>query len=134
MNPLSRIKNEKSKFFRWHLKFEEFDYEIIHKKGKLNNAESFSWIEIYTKEIQELKNLQDQDLGTLSMYNNPTKYNERDIQDETVIINKSYFSPKKSKLKAQYWERSHWIRTLNFQFQFRKDPWIISSIELWLVL
>lgn len=40
---LFNCKDPSSKLIRWRLKLEEFDYEIVHKKGKMNcNADSLS--------------------------------------------------------------------------------------------
>lgn len=50
------VKNPSSRLFRWKIKLAEYDYEIIHKKGKLNlNADALSRIklpETAEKEIQ----------------------------------------------------------------------------------
>lgn len=44
---LFSLKEPNSKLVRWRLKLEEYDYEIIYKKGKLNkNADALSRVEI----------------------------------------------------------------------------------------
>jgi hypothetical protein len=44
---LFNLKEPNSKLVRWRLKLEEYDYEILYKKGKLNtNADALSRIEI----------------------------------------------------------------------------------------
>lgn len=46
---LMNLKEPNSKLVRWRLKLEEFDYEIIYKKGKYNtNADALSRIQINT--------------------------------------------------------------------------------------
>ena len=48
---LFSLKEPNSKLMRWRLKLEEYDYEIIYKKGKLNsNADALSRVEIHAKE------------------------------------------------------------------------------------
>ena len=42
-----KLKEPNSKLVRWRLKLEEYDYEIIYKKGKYNtNADALSRIQI----------------------------------------------------------------------------------------
>lgn len=54
---LMSLKEPNSKLIRWRLKLEEFDYEIIYKKGKLNlNADALSRIKL---DPQEEVNLND---------------------------------------------------------------------------
>lgn len=63
------LKEPNSKLFRWRLKLEEFNYDIIYKKGKLNtNADALSRIEIHTKETfwDQLDDI----LGEASQYQN----------------------------------------------------------------
>lgn len=44
---LHSLKQPHSKLMRWRLKLEEYDYEVIHKKGSLNkNADALSRIEL----------------------------------------------------------------------------------------
>lgn len=53
------LKEPNSKLIRWRLKLEEFDYEIIYKKGKLNtNADALSRIRIDTPKLIDV-NLND---------------------------------------------------------------------------
>lgn len=48
---LFNLKDPSSKLLRWRMKLEEYDYQIIYKKGKLNtNADALSRIEIHAKE------------------------------------------------------------------------------------
>ncbi|KAG5895736.1 hypothetical protein JTB14_025682 [Gonioctena quinquepunctata] len=48
---LFSLKDANSKLVRWRLKLEEFDYEVVYKKGKANtNADALSRVEINTKE------------------------------------------------------------------------------------
>lgn len=50
---LFSLKDPSSKLLRWRIKLEEFDYQIIYKKGKLNtNADALSRVEIHTKETK----------------------------------------------------------------------------------
>ncbi|XP_050505429.1 uncharacterized protein LOC126883802 [Diabrotica virgifera virgifera] len=52
---LFSLKEPNSKLVRWRLKLEEFDYEVIYKKGKANtNADALSRIEIHTKETKDI--------------------------------------------------------------------------------
>ncbi len=51
---LFSVKEPTSKLLRWRIRLEEFNYQIIYKKGKLNtNADALSRIEIHTKETTE---------------------------------------------------------------------------------
>lgn len=55
---LFNLKDPSSKLLRWRIKLEEFDYEIIYKKGKLNtNADALSRIEIHVKETDDISSL-----------------------------------------------------------------------------
>lgn len=46
------LKYPNSKLVKWHLKLEQFHYEVIYEKGKFNtNAKAACRIEINTKEI-----------------------------------------------------------------------------------
>lgn len=48
---LMSLKEPNSRLVRWRLKLEEFDYEILYKKGKQNtNADALSRVEIYPTE------------------------------------------------------------------------------------
>lgn len=54
---LFSLKEPNSKLVRWRLKLEEYDYEIIYKKGKLNtNADALSRVEIHPLEIESILN------------------------------------------------------------------------------
>lgn len=49
------LKEPNSKLVRWRLKLEEFDYEIVYKKGTLNsNADALSRIKIGNTEITDV--------------------------------------------------------------------------------
>lgn len=50
---LFSLKEPNSKLIRWRLKLEEYDYEIIYKKGSLNkNADALSRVELNTNDTQ----------------------------------------------------------------------------------
>lgn len=54
---LFNLKEPNSKLMRWRLKLEEFDYEIIYKKGKQNtNADALSRIQLNTLDTQSVIN------------------------------------------------------------------------------
>lgn len=66
---LYKIKEPNSRLVRWKLKLEEFDFDIIYKKGKENKvADALSRIEINTKEISTIAN--NDNLDTLSIVPN----------------------------------------------------------------
>lgn len=49
---LSKLKEPNSRLTRWRLKLEEYDFEVIYKKGKENKvADALSRIEINTKQV-----------------------------------------------------------------------------------
>lgn len=55
---LFSLKDPNSKLLRWRIKLDEFDYNIIYKKGKLNtNADALSRIELHIKETDNFQNL-----------------------------------------------------------------------------
>lgn len=57
---LFSLKEPNSKLVRWRLRLEEYDYDIIYKKGKLNaNADALSRIEINWTEEKETDNAKD---------------------------------------------------------------------------
>lgn len=50
MQWLLSLKNFSQKLIRWRLKLEEYDFQIVYKKGKLNtNADALSQIPAITK-------------------------------------------------------------------------------------
>lgn len=51
---LFSVKDPNSRLLRWRIKLEEFDYRIIYRRGKLNNADPLSRVEIHTKDIQSI--------------------------------------------------------------------------------
>ena len=54
---LFNLKEPNSKLIRWRLKLEEYDYEIIYKKGKLNtNADALSRINLNAIETDSILN------------------------------------------------------------------------------
>lgn len=57
---LMSLKDPNSKLVRWRLKLEEFDYEIVYKKGKLNsNADALSRIKTPSSETKVELNAND---------------------------------------------------------------------------
>ncbi|GJQ71451.1 hypothetical protein Trydic_g11176 [Trypoxylus dichotomus] len=67
---LFSLKEPSSKLDRWRLKLEEYDYNIIYKKGKANtNADAFSRVEIhpidFTDSNSMIVNLDDKELPNL---------------------------------------------------------------------
>lgn len=83
---LFSLKDPNSKLVRWRLKLEEFDYEVLYKKGKANtNADALSRVEIHTKETFDKTDALD---DSASLYNNPasTYYDpEADITPEDAL-------------------------------------------------
>lgn len=62
---------------RWRLKLEEYDYNIVYKKGKLNtNADALSRVEIHTGEIDNASMI-------VNIQENTVKPEER-LENETV--------------------------------------------------
>lgn len=54
---LFKLREPNSKLVRWRLKLEEFDYDIVYKKGKLNlNADALSRIQINAIENESIIN------------------------------------------------------------------------------
>lgn len=52
---LFSLKDPNSRLVRWRLKLEEYDYEIVYKKGKLNtNADALSRIQLNTLETESV--------------------------------------------------------------------------------
>lgn len=90
---LSKIKEPNSRLIRWKLKLEEFDFEIVYKKGKENKvADALSRIEIHNDEtetksvlpeIHETPDITDEELEQL-INQNPT-YNPTDEEIEKII-------------------------------------------------
>lgn len=69
---LFSLKDPNSKLTLWCIRLEEFDYNIIYKKRKLNtNADSFSRVEIHTKETATVSD-ENQKL-IQNIYKNPEK-------------------------------------------------------------
>lgn len=57
---LFSVKDPSSKLLRWRIKLDEYDYNIIYKKGKLNsNADALSRIELHTKETEDISPLKE---------------------------------------------------------------------------
>lgn len=72
---LFNLKEPNSKLIRWRLRLEEFDYQIIYKKGTSNtNADFLSRIEANPIEINSEEDL-------LSLFNNPGDVAEREDMD-----------------------------------------------------
>lgn len=79
---LFAMKDSNPKIIRWRLKLEEFDYEIVYKKGKSNtNADALSRVEIHTKEVDHEPSPCQED--NASLYNNPAS----DFDIEEVLQN-----------------------------------------------
>lgn len=77
---LFSLKEPNSKLVRWRLKLAEYDYEIIHKKGKLNtNADALSRVEIHPIDTQP-------DIDNVSVIVNPdqTPYMTYDITQSDI--------------------------------------------------
>lgn len=73
---LMNLKEPNSRLVRWRLKLEEFDYEIVYKKGKQNtNADALSRIEIYPTEVDQTET----DVPPILQYMN--EYNENPVLD-----------------------------------------------------
>lgn len=63
---LMSLKEPNSKLVRWRLKLEEYDYEIIYKKGKLNsNADALSRIRLDSSNIAEVNMNASSQLSTI---------------------------------------------------------------------
>jgi len=61
---LFSLKEPNSKLVRWRLKLEEFDYEVIYKKGKENsNVDALSRVELHANEA--LPNIDNLDISTV---------------------------------------------------------------------
>ncbi|KAI5743669.1 hypothetical protein M8J77_013901 [Diaphorina citri] len=68
---LFNVKEPSSRLLRWRLKLEEYDYELVYKKGTLNtNADALSRIELHTSEIQKFIEKTKETIG------NPTQDDE----------------------------------------------------------
>lgn len=62
---LMNLKDPNSKLIRWRLKLEEYQYDIVYKKGKINtNADALSRIEINFNESDRATN-NDSDINTI---------------------------------------------------------------------
>lgn len=56
---LISLKEPNSRLIRWKLKLEEFEYEVVHKQGKMNtNADALSRVQINTNETKFLSDEQ----------------------------------------------------------------------------
>lgn len=89
---LFSLKDPNSKLIRWRLRLEEFDYEVIYKKGKNNtNADALSRIEIHTKETFDILDYMNDfnkqfDTDNASLYNNPPDDRTEDFPETTTEI------------------------------------------------
>lgn len=106
------LKEPSSKLVRWRLKLEEFDYEIIYKKGSLNtNADALSRVELNTNETSEIQktiqrikkeiaqrnnnvpernNAPDDNIDNLSMIAQPDTEDSEDIINIDQFVNQKY--------------------------------------------
>lgn len=97
------IKEPSSKLVRWRLQLEEYNYEIVYKKGSLNtNADALSRVELYANELSEIqkfiKKTKEQmererrdDLENASMVGQPDQdQSPEDISDLDAFINEKY--------------------------------------------
>lgn len=96
---LFNLKEPNSKLVRWRLKLEEYDYEIVYKKGKQNqNADALSRIQINALESESIFNNPgdidvdiDQFLNQfINENNNPSNLNTREMQDAISCLMKIY--------------------------------------------
>lgn len=63
---LFSLKEPNSKLVRWRLRLEEFDYEIVYKKGKQNtNADALSRIEININESSQAHSDEESSISTI---------------------------------------------------------------------
>lgn len=90
---LFKLREPNSKLVRWRLKLEEFDYDIVYKKGKLNtNADALSRVTINP-------------LETESVINNPGEVNNdileylRNLSENPIQNNPEPTTPKSPKTK-----------------------------------
>lgn len=91
---LFSLKEPQSRLVRWRLKLEEYDYEIVYKKGKKNtNADALSRVEIHPMDTKNTKSDSDIDLDKQSMTNNfdsnedQTSDTDRDLDNQSMINN-----------------------------------------------
>lgn len=87
---LMSLKEPHSRLVRWRLKLEEFDYEVIYKKGKLNvNADALSRIEIYPTEtnvatppiLRDMERFNENP----SLYEDPQPSTSRQADNESIV-------------------------------------------------
>lgn len=78
------LKEPSSKLVRWRLKLEEFDYEIIYKKGSLNtNADALSRVELNTNEMSEIQKTIQRIKKEIAEQNNTAPENNTEQPDNT---------------------------------------------------
>lgn len=83
---LFSLKEPNSKLVRWRLKLEEYDYEIVYKKGVLNkNADALSRIELNANETTSQPN----SIFTLNKYVENFNQSLQQNQNETPSENQS---------------------------------------------
>lgn len=85
---LMNLKEPNSRLVRWRLKLEEFEYDIIYKKGKKNtNADALSRIELNVNETSGNKQISesssDSDPDELPILRYMRKYNKNPTLDES---------------------------------------------------
>lgn len=89
---LFSLKEPQSRLVRWRLKLEEYDYEIVYKKGKNNtNADALSRVQIHPLDTQNID--KETNLDEQSMINNidsndyDTSDTDRDLDNQSMINN-----------------------------------------------
>ena len=81
---LFSLKEPNSKLIRWRLKLEEFDYELIYKKGKINtNADALSRVEININNEMNHNEINDE-IERMSMINNVDEIDTIHSADENL--------------------------------------------------
>lgn len=80
------VKDPSSRLMRWRIKLEEYDYEVVYKKGKLNcNADALSRIPIEEKEVLVLTRAQTNAAKEAKIL--PNDENEPEEENRDTLIN-----------------------------------------------
>lgn len=110
---LSKLKEPNSRLTRWRLKLEEYDFDVIYKKGLENKvADALSRIEINTKESVTLPSddteslypnisenppeISDEEIDQLLNTAEDVEINPEDMEDIIKLIDSNTLSPKPS--------------------------------------